>query len=210
MSFVSRKMELELLTDLCQRPDAQFLILYGRRRVGKTALITHWAGGLSQPHLYWMASQTSAVNQLRNFSQALFQFLNPGAAVTPTFSYPTWDAAFAEVARFAANAAGGHYPGRIHLRHAGRPRSSQPHPKSVGSRFEGEPGFSHSHRIVGRHNSTNGFRLSVAALRPGDRPAQIATLFFWRSGRSAAQLQQRAAGRRLHHDRRRTGLRPAF
>jgi uncharacterized protein len=102
MSFVSRKMELGLLADLYQRPDAQFLILYGRRRVGKTALITHWARGLPQPHLYWMASQTSAVNQLRNFSQALFQFLNPGAAVTPTFSYPTWDAAFAEVARFAA------------------------------------------------------------------------------------------------------------
>jgi len=95
-------MELGLLADLYQRPGAQFLILYGRRRVGKTALITHWAGGLSEPHLYWMASQTSAANQLRNFSQALFQFLNPGAAVTPTFSYPTWDAAFAEVARLSA------------------------------------------------------------------------------------------------------------
>ena len=102
MSFVSREMELNLLDDLSRRKQAQFLILYGRRRIGKTALITHWGGGMQAPFLYWMASQTSATNQLRSFSQALFQFLNPETAVTPTFSYPSWDAAFAEVARFAA------------------------------------------------------------------------------------------------------------
>ena len=103
MSFVSREMELALLDDLYQRAGAQFLILYGRRRIGKTALVTRWSGAVDAPYLYWMASQTSATNQLRNFSQALFQFLNPNTAVTPTFSYPTWDAAFAEVARLAAN-----------------------------------------------------------------------------------------------------------
>lgn len=103
MAFVSREMELALLDDLYQRPGAQFLILYGRRRIGKTFLVTHWGRGIKEPYLYWMASQTSATNQLRNFSQALFQFLNPETAGTPTFSYPTWDAAFAEVARLAAD-----------------------------------------------------------------------------------------------------------
>jgi uncharacterized protein len=49
-----------------------------------------------------MASQTSAANQLRGFSQALFQFLNPEARIEPTFSYTSWDAAFAEIARAAA------------------------------------------------------------------------------------------------------------
>lgn len=103
MSFVSREMELALLDDLYQRASAQFLILYGRRRIGKTALVTQWGRGMKAPYLYWMASQTSATNQLRNFSQALFQFLNPDTAVTPTFSYPSWDTAFAEVARLAAD-----------------------------------------------------------------------------------------------------------
>lgn len=103
MSFVSREMELALLDDLYQRTGAQFLILYGRRRIGKTALITQWGRGIDAPYLYWMASQTSATNQLRNFSQALFQFLNPETTVTPTFSYPSWDAAFAEVTRLAAD-----------------------------------------------------------------------------------------------------------
>jgi uncharacterized protein len=103
MAFVSRQMELALLHNLYGRAGAQFLILYGRRRIGKTALVGHWGKELSEPYFYWMASQTSATNQLRNFSQALFQFLHPGTAVAPTFSYASWDAAFAEVARLASN-----------------------------------------------------------------------------------------------------------
>jgi uncharacterized protein len=103
MAFVSRRMELALLNNLYGRSGAQFLILYGRRRIGKTALIGHWGKELSEPYFYWMASQTSATNQLRNFSQALFQFLHPGTAVNTTFSYSSWDAAFAEVARLASD-----------------------------------------------------------------------------------------------------------
>ncbi|MCB0032318.1 MAG: ATP-binding protein [Anaerolineales bacterium] len=102
MSFVSREMELALLHDLYSRPGAQLLIIYGRRRIGKTALATEWGQQLNTPYFYWMASQTSATNQLRQFSQALFSFLNPDTPVTATFSYPTWDAAFAELARRAA------------------------------------------------------------------------------------------------------------
>lgn len=102
LPFVARERELALLNDLHHQPGAQFLVLYGRRRIGKTALITHWGEQIQAPFLYWMATQTSATNQLRQFSQALFQFLNPGAAVTPVFSYPSWDTALAEVARLAA------------------------------------------------------------------------------------------------------------
>lgn len=101
MQFIARDMELKLLHDLYARRGAQFLILYGRRRVGKTSLITHWLSQANVPHLYWMATQTSATNQLRNFSQTLFQFLHEGASIDPTFSYASWGAAFAEVARVA-------------------------------------------------------------------------------------------------------------
>jgi len=107
MKFAARERELHLLDQLYHRPGAQFLILYGRRRIGKTRLLTHWAAGVeghALPEgriLYWMATQTSATNQLRKFSQALWQYLNPEAAVEPTFSYTSWEAAFAEVARLA-------------------------------------------------------------------------------------------------------------
>ena len=101
MNFVARQMELNLLDDLYRRSGAQLLILYGRRRIGKTRLVSHWLSQIEGQHLYWMATQTSAVNQLRNFSQVLFQFLNPGAAIDPTFSYASWGAALTEAGRIA-------------------------------------------------------------------------------------------------------------
>ncbi len=39
--FIGRRQELALLDLLWDSDRAQFLILYGRRRVGKTALLTH-------------------------------------------------------------------------------------------------------------------------------------------------------------------------
>lgn len=102
MNFVGRNIELTLLNELYQREGAQFLIVYGRRRIGKTRLLTQWLSQLGHPHIYWMATQTSSVNQLRNFSQTIFQFLNPEASVEPGFSYTSWDATFAEVSRVAA------------------------------------------------------------------------------------------------------------
>jgi len=111
MDFVGREMELNVLDDLYLRRGAQFLILYGRRRIGKTRLVTHWLkqleartspSGTPGRTLYWMASQTSATNQLRAFSQALLQFLNPEIQIEPTFSYASWEAAFAEVQRASA------------------------------------------------------------------------------------------------------------
>ena len=103
MKFAAREQELRLLDDLYKRQGAQFLILYGRRRIGKTRLLTHWAENTGERVLYWMATQTSTTNQLRKFSQALWQHLNPGAAVEPSFSYTSWSAAFAEVRRLAEN-----------------------------------------------------------------------------------------------------------
>ncbi len=102
MRFVGRQAELQLLADIQNRPGAQFLLLYGRRRVGKTSLIHHWLSQGDRPHLYWTATQTSAENQLRAFSQALFHQLNPGLTPAPTFSYAAWDAALVEAGRLAA------------------------------------------------------------------------------------------------------------
>jgi len=42
MDFVGRDAELSLLDRLWDSPKATLLILYGRRRVGKTRLLTHW------------------------------------------------------------------------------------------------------------------------------------------------------------------------
>ena len=86
--FIGRKRELNLLTQLNQRRGAQFLIIYGRRRIGKTHLIRHWAENHvdEMPVLYWMATQTSTTRQLRDFSQALLRFSNPESHIPVDFS----------------------------------------------------------------------------------------------------------------------------
>ena len=102
-TFIGRKHELQLLDRLNQRAGSQFLILYGRRRIGKTSLIQQWL--TTQPPLqhtlYWTATQTSTTRQLRSFSQALLRYSNPAAPIDPTFSYQSWETAFAQLAQLA-------------------------------------------------------------------------------------------------------------
>jgi uncharacterized protein len=54
--FVGREQELAVLDAEWQAPSARFLVLYGRRRVGKTALLTTWIDHSHKRTLYWVAS----------------------------------------------------------------------------------------------------------------------------------------------------------
>jgi len=51
--------------------------------------------------LYWVASPTSAATLLRSFSQAIYNFSNPGAPAPATFTFATWEQAFSQVASLA-------------------------------------------------------------------------------------------------------------
>ena len=101
MSFYSRQRELRLLNEVYARAGGQLFVLYGRRRVGKTALLTHWLETINRPALYWTADRTSDTAQLRSFSAAIQHHLNPDQPVAPDFTHGTWERAFNEVARLA-------------------------------------------------------------------------------------------------------------
>lgn len=92
-SFIGRTDELALLDQFWKSRKAALLILYGRRRVGKTRLLTHWMQEHEDSGLYWMAPATSALDQLRSFSHALMDFSNPGAPIPEDFTYTTWELA---------------------------------------------------------------------------------------------------------------------
>lgn len=101
-TFIGRKQETTTLNNYWQRADAALLIVYGRRRVGKTSLLTHWLAQESIPHaLYWVAQPSAAAKQLRQFSQALYRFENPAGTPLETFSYQSWEQALEQVARLA-------------------------------------------------------------------------------------------------------------
>ncbi len=100
--FIGRKRELALIQSEWQNSQARMLILYGRRRIGKTRLLTHWINTKLPRALYWVAEPTSSAKQLRSFSQALFGFEST-ALVPDSFSYASWKQAFEQVARMAEN-----------------------------------------------------------------------------------------------------------
>lgn len=98
--FIAREQELNLLDKLWHSEKSSLLILYGRRRVGKTRLLTHWRKRYAEHALYWVAEPTSALSQLRSFSQALYNFFKPQDApqAPQEFTYASWEQALQQVA----------------------------------------------------------------------------------------------------------------
>lgn len=88
--FVGRQDELEAMGKLYEKSTFQMLVLYGRRRVGKTTLLEHFSKGKS-PLFFTAKEQSSALN-LRDLSRAIFEHSGFNDAA-PTFE--TWEAAFA-------------------------------------------------------------------------------------------------------------------
>lgn len=101
LEFYGRKGEMEVLDRLWSSPREEFLVLYGRRRVGKTALLAEWIRRTGNRALYWVASPTSAATQLRSFSQSIYNFGNPGSPAPGGFTYSNWEQAFQQVAQLA-------------------------------------------------------------------------------------------------------------
>jgi len=66
--FIERQKELNFFNNILtrQRPGpAQMILLYGRRRVGKTALLLHWVESNNTPYTYWSAEKEPANLQRR-------------------------------------------------------------------------------------------------------------------------------------------------
>jgi AAA+ ATPase superfamily predicted ATPase len=99
--FVGRGKELELLNQLCHSAKAELLILYGRRRVGKTRLLSYWLDTTQPSVLFWTAEPSSQLDQLRSFSQAIANFRDPNSPPPAMFTYASWEQAFRELARLS-------------------------------------------------------------------------------------------------------------
>lgn len=67
--FHNRQRELGYLENRYARPGAEFAVLYGRRRVGKSSLIYEWCR--EKPHLYFFAARLPGQALLHEFGQQL-------------------------------------------------------------------------------------------------------------------------------------------
>ena len=57
--FVGRKRELQELNRILSQRAAQFLLVYGRRQVGKTTLLLNWADQSGRPFIYWVLDSSN-------------------------------------------------------------------------------------------------------------------------------------------------------
>ncbi|HEX7668020.1 MAG TPA: ATP-binding protein [Polyangiaceae bacterium] len=88
--FVDREAELEFLEARHRARGAQLVVVWGRRRVGKTALLTRFA---ERHHiLYHLATRSTAALELARFSERVAEYYgDPVVAVQP---FSSWDVAF--------------------------------------------------------------------------------------------------------------------
>ncbi len=97
----NRRRELAILDRLWHSNHAEFLILFGRRQVGKTALITQWVEQTGNRSLYWSANNGTAFGQLPSFSQTVYNLGHPNCPAPASFAYLTWEQAWEEIIRLA-------------------------------------------------------------------------------------------------------------
>ena len=70
--FIGRDRELATLNKLYKSNKFEFTVIYGRRRVGKTALINQFIEGKNA--IYFMGVESNAKQNLENFSKSIIEY----------------------------------------------------------------------------------------------------------------------------------------
>lgn len=87
-NFIGRQNELAFLNKAYNSNKAQLIVLYGRRRVGKTELLKEFCK--DKPHIFYLCRKYTNEIQLQEFSKALFSFKNEQYYAP----LQNWDSAF--------------------------------------------------------------------------------------------------------------------
>lgn len=69
MGFVDREAELDWLTGRFSSGERQLLVLYGRRRIGKTALVTHALSAVDVPSIYFLCDERGVEPNAERFAE---------------------------------------------------------------------------------------------------------------------------------------------
>ena len=83
--FFGRQNEIDKLNQLYEKPGFDMVVIYGRRRVGKTTILNEFCK--DKEVIFFTAEETTLEKNLDDFSKCVFQFLIGGGQTgTPTFS----------------------------------------------------------------------------------------------------------------------------
>jgi len=87
--FIGREIELQTLETLYKKNSYQMVVIYGRRRVGKTTLISKFSE--DKPAIIFSAQEANDKMNIDLFSKKIFEFFHISTAFSP---FETWNAAF--------------------------------------------------------------------------------------------------------------------
>ena len=95
MNIVGRKAQLEKMQQILSSDKAEFITVYGRRRVGKTYLISEF---FTAQDCYFLKATGKyggdMKTQLENFTHTLAETFYPGLPLMP---FENWQAAFRQI-----------------------------------------------------------------------------------------------------------------
>lgn len=91
--FIGREKELKFLNDKYEEASGQLIVLYGRRRVGKTETLREFCKG--KPHIFYSCTQSTDKVQLQKFSKLLLKEDIPARNYITEFA--DWEKAFGAV-----------------------------------------------------------------------------------------------------------------
>lgn len=94
---MGRARELAALDAVLAERGARFVLVYGRRRVGKTTLLLHWAEQAKRPFIYWVATRDTPVQVRLGLARAVWRWAHPGSTGVPRFD--TWADLFEAIAQ---------------------------------------------------------------------------------------------------------------
>ena len=94
--FIGREAELKFLQEKYDDPKSQLIVLYGRRRVGKTETLREFCK--DKVHVFYSCREVSDAEQLRAFSARILKTDLPAARYISTFE--NWETALGSIADF--------------------------------------------------------------------------------------------------------------
>ena len=97
--FYCREQELQKLNRRYADQHFECVVIYGRRRVGKTALIKEFCK--DKPVIFFSALNATSQENLESLSAAIFAYQHPDLAGNDAPVYPSFDAALQEITRLA-------------------------------------------------------------------------------------------------------------
>lgn len=97
--FYCREKELKILSKRYENDKFEFVVVYGRRRIGKTALLNEFCR--DKKTIYFPALQATSAENLKILSKAIELCKNPQARIFPEYS--SYQDAFEEIENLARN-----------------------------------------------------------------------------------------------------------